>query len=262
MTDYFEKITSAGPDAPWITMVHAMTQDRRVFSTQVEAFKADYQILLIDLPGHGLATSVSGPYGHLEMMRHVSRVLDLAQIGPSHFWATHTGTAVGLLLAAREPDRLKTLILEGVVISGFPMPYVADTLAKAAKKARDEGIEAALRDVFYQADWYDVMRTHRDQCRAEAHWNILKDFAGAPWTDDGTPEPVALTDADLSKITTPTLVYNGEHDLKDFIDVANHLEKTLGDVKRVIIPQAGGFPAWEFPGPVNEVVRAYIQRHS
>lgn len=262
MTQYYEKITKAGTAAPWITMVHAMTQDRRVFSGQIEAFQNDFQILLIDLPGHGLATRVPGPYGHLEMTEHVSRVLDQTQIGASHFWATHTGTAIGLILAVRKPERLNSLILEGAVISGFPMPYVGNTLAMASDKARSEGILPAIRDIFYQAEWYDIMRSHPDECRAQDHWDILKDFAGAPWTDTHPPQPIVVSDEELAAIKTPTLIYNGEHDLQDFISVAKHLENTLPAIERATIAKAGGFPAWEYPIPVNEVVRGFIQRNS
>lgn len=262
MTRYHETIEITKPDAPWITMVHAMTQDRRVFSAQIDAFRDDYRILLIDLPGHGLASTVPGPYGHMEMALHVRNVMDQVDIGPSHYWATHTGTAIGLLLAAGEPERFTSLILESAVISGFPMPYVGDTLAKASDKARSEGILAAIRDIFFQADWYDVMRSRPDECRAEAHWAILKDFAGAPWTDTQIPQPAAISDDELSAIQIPTLVYNGEHDLEDFNAVATHLEKTLPHAERAIIPEAGGFPAWEFPDQVNFVVADFITRHS
>lgn len=83
-TDYIT-VTDAPDTAPWLIMVHGMTQDHRVFSSQVVAFKEQYRILLIDLPGHGLSTYVPGPYGHVEMMEHVRRIWDQAAIAPAHF---------------------------------------------------------------------------------------------------------------------------------------------------------------------------------
>lgn len=129
-TDYIT-VTDAPDTAPWLIMVHGMTLDHQVFSSQVVAFKEQYRILLIDLPGHGLSTYVPGPYGHVEMMEHVRRIWDQAAIGPAHFWATYTGTAVGLLLAVQEPKRFRSFILEGAVISGYDMPYVNGTLGQA-----------------------------------------------------------------------------------------------------------------------------------
>ena len=34
-------------------------------------------------------------------------------VATTHFMGTHTGSAVGLILAARVPERLITLVLEG-----------------------------------------------------------------------------------------------------------------------------------------------------
>ena len=59
-----------------IAMVHGMSQDHRIFDKEVEAFRDRYNIVLIDLPGHGLASDVGGPFGHVEFMRHVEAALD------------------------------------------------------------------------------------------------------------------------------------------------------------------------------------------
>lgn len=258
MSDGFKTITSAGPTAPWLTLVHAMTQDHRAFSAQLDAFSTTHQLMLIDLPGHGLAKDVPGPYGHVEFMEHVRSVLLQTDIGPTHFWATHTGTAVGLLLAKEQPALLRSLILEGAVISGFPMPYVMDTLSKAGTVAKEKGIRTAVDSIFFQARWYDIIRAHPVECRADEHLEILRDFEGAPWIDTGTPKPARVSDEDLRKITLPTLVYNGEFDLDDFVQVADHLEKNLPNCQRVRIAKAGGFPAWEYPGETNAVVSAFL----
>lgn len=257
-SDTYTVDTEAGASAPWLILVHGMTQDHRVFDAQVAAFKGSHRLLLVDLPGHGLATDVPGPYGHLDMMNHVQAVLDKAGIGPAHFWATHTGTAVGLLLAVREPGRFRSLILEGAVISGHDMPYVAKTLGRAADLARTRGIAAAMEDVFKTAGWFDAMRADPETCRRDAHWQMLSDFSGKPWTFDGPPAPAHVSDAELASLGMPVLVYNGENDIDDFVDVAARLEAALPNVTRRVIPGAGGFPAWEYPDRVHAVVRAFL----
>jgi len=250
--------TSAGELAPWLTMVHGMTQDHRVFDKQVAAFKDTFRLLLIDLPGHGLARDVGGPYGHLEMMNHVRSVIDDAGIKRSHFWATHTGTAAGLLLAVRKPKLFCSLILEGAVISGHKMPYVSSTLYEASQRARLMGVNVAMAEVFKKADWFKAMRANPISCRLDAHWRILSDFSGAPWTYDGIPEPAHITDTELKSLTMPAFIYNGQFDLDDFFEVAERLEAILPNSKCQVIPDAGGFPAWEYPDRVNGVVRNFL----
>jgi len=258
----YKTIIEAGETAPWLAMVHGMAQDHRIFTSQIAFFKDSYRILLIDLPGHGLATDVPGPYGHMEMMAYLRTVLDQAAIGPTHYWGTHTGTAVGLLLAVREPERFKSLILEGPVISGHSMPYVTETLGRASSVARTEGVQAAIQQVFADAGWYDVVRARPEECRMEEQWDIISEFSGAPWTFEGQPMPANISDEELKALIVPTLIYNGVNDLGDFFNVSDRIKRNLVNVTHEIIPDAGGFPAWEFPFQVNDMVRKFLTKLS
>jgi len=252
-----ETITDVGNAAPWLTLVHGMSQDRRVFDRQVAAFRDRYRLLLLDLPGHGLSADLPGPYGHLELAASIETALDAAGIVETHYWGTHTGTAVGLLLAARTPERFRSLILEGAVLPGVAPPVVAAAIADARATARTEGMPAALRQWFDTA-WFDVMRQRPAECRAEAQWAIVSGFGDALWRDTVPPAPVAPVDDALRALNVPVLLYNGEHDHADFMAMADRIESMLPNVRRERIPDAGGFPAWEFPERVNALVAGFL----
>lgn len=158
----YEIAAGAGPSAPWITMVHGVSQDRRVFSRQVADFQARYRLILIDLPGHGLSTAIPGPYGLGENASSIGAALREAGVARSHFWGTHLGASAGLLLATREPDVFTSLILEAPVFPGRPLKAVAETLAAVAAAARDKGMEAARRLWWDQSGWFAVMRARPD----------------------------------------------------------------------------------------------------
>ena len=120
------------------------------------------------------------------------------------------------------------------------------------------GVPAALKQWFDEAAWFDVMRAHPEDCRAAAHWAIVASFTGAPWLDTGAAAPVAPIDGRLALLEVPVLLYNGEHDLADFVDVADRLEALLPRVRRATIAGAGGFPAWEFPARVNRLAEDFL----
>ncbi len=258
MAARYETVLEAGAAAPWLVMVHGMSGDHRVFSAQVAAFKARYRILLIDLPGHGLSSGVPGPFGHAELAAHVGGALADAGVAECHYWATHTGTALGLLLATERPGRFHSMILEGAVKPGHAMPSVDRELKRARDTARTAGVPAALKQWFDEAAWFDVMRAHPQACRAAAHWAIVASFSGGPWLDTGAAAPVAPLDGRLASLDVPVLLYNGEHDLGDFVDVADRLEALLPRVRRATIADAGGFPAWEFPARVNRLAEDFL----
>jgi len=248
----------AGESAPWLTLVHGMSQDRRIFSAQVAAFRGRFRILLVDLPGHGLSTGLPGPFGHAELAASVDAAIDASAIPETHYWGTHTGAAVGLLLASRRPRRFRSLILEGAVLPGDTPPVVAEEIGRAQRAARTEGMESARRH-WFESCWFTVMRQRPEECRAKAHQAIMADFTGRPWLELGIPAPVAPVEDALRSLPIPVLLYNGEHDHADFMTVADRLEALLPNVRRERIPDGGGFPAWEFPARVNALVAGFLE---
>jgi 3-oxoadipate enol-lactonase len=256
-----ETVRAAGASAPWITMLHGASQDRRLFRAQRPAFESDHRLLLVDLPGHGASRALPGPYGFEEHLAAVLVAMDEAGIDSTHLWGTHTGSAVGLLLAVRHPERVCSLILEGAVIPGGPPPAVVqETFDRARATALTEGMDAALREWFEQSAWFQVMREQPQRCRAEEHWAMVSEFQGGPWLDDPPARPVASISEQLPALRQPVLLINGEHDAVDFIHMADKLEAALPRVRRVVIPDAGGFPMWEYPERVNIRVREFLQR--
>lgn len=246
---------------PWLVMVHGMSQDHRVFAPQVDAFRSRYRLLLIDLPGHGLSVAVPGPYGHVEFARHIREALTVYEVENADYWGTHTGATVALLLAARSPGLFRSLVLEGPAIPGANQPVVMQALARARQTASEKGLDAALDEWWEDSPWFEHMRAHPRRCRATGHRAIVKEFGGAPWLDSRTPEPVAGVEAEMARIATPTLIYNGVHDHPDFLASADAIAGLLPNARLVKIPDSGGFPAWENPDTVARRVTDFWETH-
>lgn len=258
----FEVVSDAGSAAPWLTLVHAATQHLGVFSAQVAAFRGNFRLLLIDLPGHGLSASLPGPYGMEEYAAGVRMAMNEA-IGEAaaertHFWGTHTGAGVGLLLAAREPARFASLVLEGPVFPDRQPPYAVKMIAQVKRLAAGRGLEAARCHWWEQSEWFQVMRGNPEVCRAAGHLAIVSEFQGGPWLDKQAPAEVAPIDEQLAELELPVLIVSGEHELADFMAAADELSSLVPNARRVVIADGGGFPLWEFPHRVNAEVRHFL----
>lgn len=256
---YYKVIDRHVQQAPWLTMVHGFTHNHHYFSAQVAAFQKYFRLFLIDLRGHGQSAHLPGPYGIEEYTDDLVMALDSAGIGATHYWGTHTGSAVGLALALRAPERLLSLVLEGTFLPGFSMPRVEELLDRVRAITQSHGLEEALEDWFTNADWFEYIRNHPDQCRAEEHRRMVFKFKGSPLLSSLAPRPVIPFSESLHTIHQPTLLYNGEQDMQDFKRAAFHLARELPNARRVEIPNAGGFPGWEAPHAVNPVVREFLQ---
>jgi len=239
-------------------MVHGVSQDRRLFAAQVEEFRRSFRILLIDLPGHGRSAGIPGPYGLTEFALSIEAALDEAAVDASHLWGTHLGAGAGLLLAARAPERFHSLILEAPVFPGRPLPAVALMLERIRSTVQRLGIEHARKQWFEESEWFAVIRQNPTQCRAHEHWEMISEFCCSPWLDPGLARPIEPVTTQLASLQVPTLIVNGQHDLADFLEVADALERLLPNCRRVTIPNGGGFPLWEYPENVNAVVRGFL----
>jgi pimeloyl-ACP methyl ester carboxylesterase len=254
----YEAILDAGPAAPWLVMVHGVSQNRHAFSAQIPEFRGTHRLLLVDLPGHGLSSALPGPYGVEEYAASIAGAMDNAGVSDAVFWGTHLGAAAGLLLACRQSARFSALVLEGPVFPGRPMPGVSGVLAKVRETARAKGMAAARKVWWEEGGWFAVMRSRPRECRAAGQIAIVDQFEGAPWLDTGLIGPIPPPDDDLRLLGKPVLIMNGEHDLPDFVAAADELSALLPDCRRAVIAEGGGFPFWEFPDRVNAAVRTFL----
>lgn len=245
---------------PWLVMVHGMSQDRRIFDRQVEAFAGTHRILALDLPGHGAASDIGGPYGHAEFSAHILREMRSNGVDHARFWGTHTGAAVGLFLVATEPAGLiDALILEAPVMPGRNPKVANETIARVRGIAAEAGMAEARQAWWKESCWFEAMRAQPDRRRAETQFRIVEDFGGRPWTDTATPAAMADFAPRLSGITVPTLIYNGDLDHEDFLSMATEIAELLPDAETALIEGAGGFPAWEDPDAVNRRVEKFLR---
>lgn len=249
----------AGPDAPWLLLVHGVSQDHRLFDRQVAQFAKDYRLLLVDLPGHGLSSDLPGPYDPHSFAENLRVTLDLAAIETCLGWGTHLGATALLLLALARPGRLRALVLEAPVVPGRPLPSVSSLLERVRAAAQIDGLGAARLLWWREGAWFDAIRAEPIARRAEAQWAMIETFQGGPWTSPTlVPSAVKLDSTALAGLACPSLIINGELDPTDFLESAALLADTLPNARRAEIADCGGFPLWEKPKETNTLVQDFL----
>ncbi len=255
---YYKVIEDYSKESPWILMVHGFTHNCTYFREQINYFRKDYKIVAVDLRGHGNSRNMSGPFGIEEYADDIDKVLKHLGITGTIYWGTHTGAAIGLVLALRNPEMFFPLILEGTFLPGYFMPGTAELIDNIKTTAKTDGVLTAMENWFNSADWFAHIHKYPEKCRADEHKKMLNDFSGIPLLCELSPREVIKVSEKLRNIRQPVLVYNGIYDMEDFINAANHLEQNLPNVQREVISEAGGFPGWENYNDVNRVVQNYL----
>ena len=104
----------------WVTFVHGAGGSISIWYKQLRDFKKKYNILLIDLRGHGKSKSPIchkiKSYTFDAISDEVIEVLDHLKIEKSHFVGISLGTIIIREIAERYPNKCSSMILGGAVM--------------------------------------------------------------------------------------------------------------------------------------------------
>jgi pimeloyl-ACP methyl ester carboxylesterase len=105
----------------WVTFIHGAGGSSSIWFRQVRAFKSEFNILLIDLSGHGKsksrfkAKSKQG-YTFEVINKDIIEVIDHLKIKKSHFIGVSLGTIIVRDLAEKNPELVESLVLAGAIL--------------------------------------------------------------------------------------------------------------------------------------------------
>jgi pimeloyl-ACP methyl ester carboxylesterase len=109
---------SAG--AEWVVLVHGAGGSSSIWYRQVRVFQKHFNVLLVDLRGHGESglrpTIGSMQYTFDDVSRDVIEVLDHLAIDRAHFVGMSLGSIVIRVIAEIAPERVHTLVMGGAIM--------------------------------------------------------------------------------------------------------------------------------------------------
>jgi len=102
----------------WVTFIHGAGGSSSIWYKQVKEFKSHFNVLLIDLRGHGKSSKGSWKKGDtfFQISEEVLRVLNHLKIDSSHFIGISLGSIVIQTIAQLYPSRIQSMVLGGAII--------------------------------------------------------------------------------------------------------------------------------------------------
>jgi pimeloyl-ACP methyl ester carboxylesterase len=167
----------------------------------VQALQNEYQLVLLDPRGFGASDKPHEPaaYGTNLVVGDVIAVLDDLGIDLAHFWGYSRGAAVGFVLGASKPNRVRSLILGGA----HPYPRDPAPLIKEADTLRSGGVEAYVAQV--------EERVGAIPAQTRAAW-LANDPLALAAVQLAASVATSHVEVDLSTIELPGLLYCGDRD--------------------------------------------------
>jgi len=104
----------------WVVFIHGAGGSSSIWFKQLKDFRANFNVLLIDLRGHGgsknfLEKYVKQDYTFKDVSRDVLEVLDHLKIKSGHFVGISLGCLIIRTIGEIAPDRIKSMVLGGAI---------------------------------------------------------------------------------------------------------------------------------------------------
>ncbi len=113
---YYERTGEGEP----LLLIHGLGSSSRDWELQVPDFAGHFQVICVDLRGHGRSSKPSGPYSMEVFAGDVSRLLEGLGTGPAHAVGISLGGMVAFQLALDHPRQVRKLVIVNSVAELVP----------------------------------------------------------------------------------------------------------------------------------------------
>lgn len=217
------KIIKNNEHNEWLVFLHGLGGNHNIFYKQVEYFSKEFNLLLIDLPGHGESM---GTFGKETLTKSIEKINDLLVylgIDKAHFMAVSLGTIVLQKFTLCYPEKINAIVLAGAVDKWKKWGYYL------AKMAIYEPIKAITPYMLeYRLFAFILMpknahKKSRDIFIREAYKLGKRDYFN--WVEMGMQSNKIYKQIDVSNNQIPKLYISGREDFMFLPGILPHVEK-------------------------------------
>ncbi|MDA5093866.1 alpha/beta hydrolase [Aliiroseovarius sp. KMU-50] len=252
--------TDEGTGPEIIVFSHGLLFSGDMFAAQIEALKSHYRCITFDHRGQGKSAVSTDGYDIDTLTNDAETLIKELDLAPCHFVGLSMGGFVGMRLAIRKPELLKSLVLIETTADPEPSENVP-RYRLLNFIARWFGLGVVVGRVmpimFGQTFLADKTRaTERNKWRRAL---ADGDRHGITRAVRGVIDREGVLD-DLSQISLPTLILVGDEDVATTPDKSERMHGAITGSELVTIPGAGHSSPIEEPQRVTSAIRAFLQR--
>jgi pimeloyl-ACP methyl ester carboxylesterase len=242
-----------------LVLIHGHPFDHTMWYPQVEAFSANYKVILPDLRGYGKSSLPASATSKFEdYATDILGLMDHLKVTAFHLAGLSMGGQVIMEIFRQAPERIKTMILADT-FAGLDTPEVKQGRYDTATRLENEGMEAYADEVISK-----MITPAHVSSMPEVAAHVIKmmkatsPVAAATALRARTERIDYLTEV-LPEINIPTLVIVGREDEFTPVAKAEELKENLQNCKLVIIEDAGHMPNLEHPDEFNKAVLDFLE---
>jgi 3-oxoadipate enol-lactonase len=253
---YYETHGEAGGET--IVFAHGLLWSGWLFARQVAALAGRYRCVTFDFRGHGRSAVTRNGYDMESLAEDAAALIEVLGCSPCHFLGLSMGGFIGMRLAIRRPELLRSLLLLNT--SADPEPE--ENLGRYRLLAlvnRCLGTRAVARPVmeilFAKKFLADPARAAlRDECRRRM---IANHRIGVARAVKGVITRRGVYDQ-LDRVAVPTLILAGGQDRATVPAKSERIHARIAGSTLRVISGAGHTSTIEEPAAVNQAIEEFL----
>lgn len=245
-----------------LILIPYLAADNACYAFQVAEYAKHFTCISIDLRGTGESDKPAGVYSTELFADDVAAFMQTLGIAKAHVSGLSLGAAAGMWLAAKHPDRVKTLSLH----SGWAKtdPFLKTVVAgwQVTAKALESVPEMIILGIF---PWCFTPELYTAK---PEYLQSLADFVrGRPaqpleaFMQASNAVIAHDVEAQLSRITAPTQITFGRHDRVTSTRFADRMKSSIRGSELFIFEGCAHAPIYEKVEEFNQKTLAFLQRH-
>jgi pimeloyl-ACP methyl ester carboxylesterase len=252
-------------DGPPLVLIHGSNSSLQTWEPWVKRLGADYRIISIDLPGHGLTgANPTRDYHYASFVDVVDRVMTQLKVQKFAIAGNSMGGAVSWHYALAHPDRVTAV---GLIDAAGAPAWQAKTVPLGFRLARTPVVRDIMRSVTPRFVIENSLKSSVsrkeivDDAMVDRYWELLL----FPGNRQASIDRFALahnvepaSKETLAAITVPTLIMWGAEDGLIPLSSAKWFAAAIPQAKSVIYPGVGHIPMEEVPDQSAKDMKAFL----
>ena len=253
---YYEEV---GSGTETLVFSHGLLWSHRMFEAQVAELSKTYRVIAYDHRGQG-KSEVKGPYDMDTVAEDAAALIRNLVGGPVHFIGLSMGGFVGMRLAARHPELIKSLVLLETSANAEPLENLPQYKLLNGI-VRWIGIIPPIANkvmkIMFAHSWL------QNSANGDTIRRWKKELSSNKKSITGPVEGVIYrkgVEEELGHINCPTLVIVGDEDVATTPEKAAFIQKGIKGSKLEFISGAGHSSCIEKPEEVNRLLKEWLKK--
>ena len=246
-----------------MVLIPYLAADQACYAFQVAEYAKLFTCYSVDLRGAGLCSKPEGEYTTELLADDVAAFMQAAGVGRAHVFGLSLGGAVGLWLAAKYPEQVKSLSLTSTWDKSDPFLQAVVQTWRTMAQGLGSVTDMVIQGIFPWCFTPELYAARPEYIDALAEFvrgrpmppvDAFMRQSGAVLTHDAT--------AVLGSIQAPTLVTYGRHDQVTSTRFAAPLTEGIANTELIVFEDCAHAPIYENVEGFNEQTLDFLQRHS